>query len=397
MGKSNFRSEVVLFFIMSLLFFVSISAFDPFISVYAKEIGISPAAIGGIVGITGIAALLTRLPIGILSDLFLKRRLFIQLGLIITIICWTIAFISPNSTTLYIGKISDGLTGSTWVIYNVMFVAYFGRKEAAKAVAILAVASPASGLLATTVGGLVSNNFGYKYSFLVAVGAAVLALVLSFFLKEVKHKESNTKYDLKIIGEQISDKKLWSIGILAVGAMMVSFGNNTFIPLVAVDLGANPLVISALSIVNGILSGFAAALCAPFFYKKLGIVNTAFWGAVLLGIASIMVPYAPNLTALLILQGLVGFAMGMNFTVLTSLSIDNVEEIKQSTRLGLFQSIYSGGMFLGPVLMGILTDSFSRSMSFFVIGLIAFVGAVLTKVLIKHKNDTSYKKEKYPA
>ncbi|MFE7084240.1 MFS transporter [Priestia megaterium] len=386
MKSISMNIQIVLFFIMSMLFFVSISAFDPFISSYASDIGITPTVIGGIVGITGIASILTRLPIGILSDMFLKRKLFIQVGLLITIVCWTIAFILPNATTLYIGKISDGITGSTWVIYNVMFAAYFGKKDAAKAVAILSVASPASTLIGTTIGGLLANSYGYKFSFLIAVLAAVLALVLTFFLKEKKDYDNEDKYDIKILSEQVVDKNLWIISILATSSIMLSFGNNTFTPLVALDLGATPFMISGLSNIYGLLNGIAAALCVPFFYKRLGLINTALGGALLQAITLIAIPYSSSLILIFIFQGLAGFAMGMNFTVLVSLSIDNIVQHKQSTRMGLFQSIYSLGMFAGPVIMGILTDAFSIKTAFLVLGTFAIISSVLTKLLLKKQN-----------
>jgi MFS family permease len=378
------RFDKVLFFLMSLLFFMSISAFDPFISAFATDIGIAPAVVGGIVGVAGLASLITRLPVGVFSDMLLKRKLFIQVGLLITIVCWSIAFIYPSATTLYLGKISDGITGSTWVIYNVMFASYFGRSEAAKAVAILGVASPAGSLIGSTIGGVVAGQYGYEYSFLVAVMAALIALILSFLINENRDSKIESEYDLKILSEQISDKTIWIIGILATISIMIPFGTrDTFTPLVAVDLGANPFLISWLANTHLIMYGLATALCAPFFYKKLGLINTAIFGALLQGLIAIIIPYAPNLVSLYIIQGFAGLAFGMNFTVLTSLSIHNISPRKQSTRMGMFQSIYAGGMFAGPVMMGILVDTFSRNSSFLVIGFTSVICAVLIKLTLK--------------
>lgn len=380
MEKAFTKKDMVLFFIISLLFFISVSAFDPFISTYAKELGISSIVIGSIIGVTGLASLFTRFPIGIVSDALNKRRIFLQIGLVITAVTWTLAFIAPNSTTLYLGKISDGLTSSTWVIYNVMFASFFGRKEAAKAVAILSVASPAGSLLGSTIGGLIANSYGYQYSFLVAVVAAVTALMLTFFIKE-KSVDLKEKYDKKIFVEQVTDRKIWLIAILATIAIMVPFGTrDTFTPLVAKDLGANAIAISWLSNTHLIVYGLAAALCGNFFYKKLGIINTAITGAALQGIIAIVIPYAPNLPTLFVLQAIAGFAFGLIFTVVTSLSVHNIPENKQSTRMGLFQSIYSAGIFFGPVMMGVLTESFSRQTGFLIIGVISLISVIFIKL-----------------
>ncbi|WP_057914663.1 MFS transporter [Peribacillus muralis] len=386
MSKKQFRPDVVLLFIVTLLFFISISAFDPFISTYATELGIAPTVVGGIVGAAGLASLFTRLPVGILSDLFFKRKVFIQIGLLITIVPWTIAFIEPNATTLYIGKISDGLTGSTWVIYTVMFASYFRESETARAIAIIAVASPVGSLIGTTIGGLVTTNYGYASSFLVAVIAAAIAFILTLFLKEEKVSEVKIKFDKNILVEQFSDKSLWVLSVLSIITHMVLYGTrDTFTPLVAIDLGANPFIISWLANTHLILYGIAAALCGMFFYKRLGLVGTGALGFFLQGVIAILIPYAPNLTSLFILQGIAGIAFGLNLTVLLSLIIANTPAQKQTTRMGLFQSVYSFGIFFGPLIMGIMIESFSREFSFLIIGIFSCFAAVLTKVLIKPK------------
>ncbi|TCP30950.1 putative MFS family arabinose efflux permease [Scopulibacillus darangshiensis] len=386
MNNVQFRSNIILFFIITILFFVSISAFDPFISSYATTLGISPAVIGTIMGGTGLASLIFRFPLGVLSDVLNKRKVFIQVGLLITVVGWIIAFIEPNATTLYLGKFLDGITGSTWVIYTVMFASYFGPKNAAKAVALLTLADYVGALMGSAVGGIVAENFSYPHTFLVAVFAASIAFILIFFLKEQKAPVNKEKYDKKIIIEQITDKKLWVISLLAVIAQMALFGmRDTFTPLVARDLGADAIALSWLSNTYKISAGAAAALCGVFFYKKMGLVNTAVLGAFLQFVAAILIPFAPSLSLLFTLQALSGVAFALNFTVLMSLSIVNVPARKQSTRMGFFQSVYSFGIFFGPVMMGILTEAFSRNLSFLIIGILSAISGVLIKLYIKPK------------
>jgi MFS family permease len=280
-----------------------------------------------------------------------------------------------------------------------MFASYFGVREAAKAVAILGVASPLGSILGTTIGGLVANSFGYRYSFLVAVIAALIAFVLTFFTKDLSIKGIKVKYDKKILVEQITDKKIWAISILATIALMVTIGTrDTFTPFIATDLGANPLMIGMLANTHLIIYGLAAALCGVFFYKKLGMINTAILGALLQGIIVIMIPYAESLTMLFLLQAIQGFGYGLSFTVVTSWAVENIPEIKQSTRMGLFQSLYSAGMFFGPVLIGILIEALSRSTGFLIMGILSIMSIILIKMSIKpakgdFSNEASNNKE----
>ncbi|WP_404293575.1 MFS transporter [Cytobacillus kochii] len=115
-----------------------------------------------------------------------------------------------------------------------------------------------------------------------------------------------------------------------------------------------------------IIYGLAAGLCGAVFYKKIGLKNTAILGVALQGFIIILIPYAENLTILFLLQAVQGFGYGLIFTVVTSWAVENIPEIKQSTRMGLFQSLYSAGMFLGPVIIGILIEMFSRSTGYLI-------------------------------
>lgn len=385
MPNKNIPSEAILFFTISVLFFISITSFDPFVSSYASELGIPPVMIGSIVGITGLASMFTRLPLGVLSDILLKRKLFIQAGLIITMVSWSIAYINPNEYTLFIGKLSNGLTGSTWVIYTVMFTGFFHVVHSAKAIAIISVASPLGSFLGSTIGGLVINQFDYAASFLVAVLSALLAFLLTIFIREVAVNNESPKYNKSIFTKQIMDKSLWIISILGIITQMVMYGTrDSFTPLLAKNLGATPIIISWLSNTHLILFGISTALC-PLFYKKVGLKNTGILGFTLQGIMVILLPFAPNLPVMFILQAIAGIAYGLNFTFLMSIILENATLQEKTTRMGFFQSFYSIGVFCGPLLMGLFIEAFSEVVGYTFIGLASVVAALLTKFLIYDK------------
>ncbi|MCI1035828.1 MFS transporter, partial [Raoultella terrigena] len=76
-------------------------------------------------------------------------------------------------------------------------------------------------------------------------------------------------------------------------------------------------------------------------------------------VVAIAMPYAPNIMVLFALQALAGTAFGMIFTVLNSLIVTHTPVWQQSTRVGLYQSIYSAGIFFGPVLVGYIKYYFA--------------------------------------
>ena len=177
----NRKVQIVLFFIISVLFFVSISAYSSYVTPFAEGKGMSPAQIGVILGATGMVSMFIRFPIGILAQLFSKRKLVCSLGLLITVVAWLIAFFVPNYATLFIAKGAGGITGATWVMYTVLFSTFFTEEEIPGSIGVINLASSIGPIIGATAGGAAAELFDFQYSFVVAVVAAILGIVLLIF------------------------------------------------------------------------------------------------------------------------------------------------------------------------------------------------------------------------
>lgn len=376
------RNTLILF-LMSLLFFVCVTAFDPFISVYAETRGFSMSMIGTVIGITGITSMLTRFPIGILSDSIHNRRVVIQMGLIITMLAWGSAFFFPGLPTLLFGKVADGLTGATWVVYSALFLSYAGKENTVKAMGILSLTSSLGSFIGSTIGGIVSKHFGYSATFLVAVAAAFVTFLLSFCLTDYK-LQTQKREVVKEVKGQITDKKIWLISILGIVALLVPYATkDAFTPIVAKELGADAFGISVLFNIHLIANSLTAVFLVSSLVKRVNILKLCCLGAVGQGIVAVLIPFAPSLIWLYVLQALAGVFLGLNFTILTTFVVLNVPEEKQATRLGLFQSIYSIGIFFGPMSMGIVMDMYNKAVSFALVGILSILGGIL--IVIKRK------------
>ncbi|WP_080832976.1 MFS transporter [Cohnella massiliensis] len=385
MANRSWAAEAGLFFAISVLFFVSITAFDPFVSSYAAELGVGPALIGSMVGVTGLASMFARLPLGILSGMLSRRKLFIQAGFALTIVCWTAAFLAPGAGTLFLGKLSNGLAGSTWVIFTVMFPSLFPDRDGAKAMAFISAASPLGSLAGSTIGGLVIHAYGYSAGFSVAVLAALLALALTFFLKEGQPpaRTGEPTFTRRTLTSQLSDKRLWAISLLGALIQMTMYGTrDTFTPLMAQQLGAGPIAVSWLANTHLMMFGLSTALC-PWLYRRLGLVRTGVLGFAAQGLAIVLMPAAGGLPALFALQAAAGIAYGMAFTFLMSIVLERTRPHEKTTRMGFFQSLYSLGMFVGPLLLGLLVDGVSEAAGFAVWGALSAIGAALAGALYR--------------
>ncbi|WP_455428042.1 MFS transporter [Dryocola sp. LX212] len=389
------RSEVRLFFTISVLFFICIHSIDAFLAPMLISEGMQPEVVGMIMGASGLATLLVRFPIGILSDVVKSRKIFIQVSLLLPLVTWPIAYFEPTAVTLYLAKAADGFTAATWVLYNILFIRYFDRKDAPAAVALLALAGPLGVFLGNCIGGTLIHFFDKSIGYFVSSVAALLALILTFHIKEFHDAAlaPTLRACVTSAKRQLGDSSVWFIGLLATIVILVPFATrDTLTPIYAQQLGAKAGILTLLSNLHLIFYALAIALCSSVFYKRLGLANTAVIGIMLQLVSTLGVPFTSNMYLIYLLQSVGGFSFGMAFAVFMSLSVVNTVEDEQSTRMGLFQTIYSCGMFAGPVLMGVMLQHINLSSGYLFISGLCLLAAVLTPLAVRSVNQRQNKK-----
>ncbi|PKA32191.1 MFS transporter [Cedecea lapagei] len=380
------RPEARLFFIISVLFYICIHSIDAFLAPMMINQGIEPQVMGIIMGASGLATLMIRFPLGIISDVVKSRKIFIQIALVLPIIAWPIAWLEPNAITLYLAKAADGVTAATWVLYNILFIRYFDRKEAPAAVALLALAGPIGVFLGNCIGGVLIHYFANNIAFFVSCVSALLALFLTTRIRDVHDPVQAPSLKACIAGAklQLADRSVWLIGILATIVILVPFATrDTLTPIYAEQLGARAGILTLLSNIHLVFYALAIALCSSVFYQRLGLVKTAVLGILLQVISSFGIPFTSNLYLIYLLQALAGFSFGMAFAAFMSLSVVNTTSDEQSTRMGLFQTIYSCGMFAGPVIMGVMMQHINLSSGYLFIAGLSIIAAIATPLSVR--------------
>lgn len=375
------RPEARLFFLISVLFFICIHSIDAFLAPMMLEQGIEPQTMGLIMGASGLATLLIRFPLGIISDVVKSRKIFIQISLLLPIFTWPLAWLEPNAVTLYLAKAADGVTAATWVLYNILFIRYFDRKEAPAAVALLALAGPVGVFIGNCVGGLLIHFFDNNIAFFLSCVSGLLALLLTTRISDVHDAVQAPTLQACITGarRQLADRSVWMLGLLATIVILVPFATrDTLTPVYAEQLGARAGILSLLSNIHLIFYGIAVALCSSVFYRNIGVVKTAVVGIVLQVLSTLGIPFTDSMYVIYGLQALAGFSFGMAFAAFMSLSVVNTAPDEQSTRMGLFQTIYSLGMFIGPVIMGVMLQHINLASGYIVIAALSVVAAVMT-------------------
>lgn len=380
MGNKNI---LIFTFTTSMLWF-SLYAYVAELSTYANTLGASYGLIGIITASYGLTQLLLRIPLGIFSDFFGRRKIFIILGLLISAISSLITFIYPSALTLLLTRALAGVSASTWVLFTVMFSSYFKKNEATKAIGMMNSYNAIGQLAAMLSGGFISYKFGTRYLFLLGAIGAFTGLLSSLFITEIKAKIK--KIYLKDFLSVAKNHQLQIVSILGILSQLITFATAFgFVPILAKGLGAENFQLSLLAALTIIPAIFISPLAGSFFPNQLGRRNTISIGFILSALLCIIMPWINNLFILYVAQILGGIGRSMVFPLLMGLGIEEIDVTKRATAMGFFQAIYGVGMVFGPILLGFIGQSYGLNMGFLITGIIGFIGLIITLKFIKEK------------
>ncbi len=367
------KRKLYILYLVTSLFWFSTYIYSPILPTYIKSLGASYLMVGLILGCYGVGQLVLRVPIGILSDRLRKRRIFINLGLLSLVISSLGLYLFKQPMLILIFRSFSGIASAFWVIFTVLYSSYFDESEATKAVGILNAFCNGGILLGLLSGGFIVKGLGVTATFFVSLAVATLGFVVSFAIseKQIDRKPAEVKELLMVV----RDRNFQTVAVIGVICQFVSFATvYGFTPVVAKNLGASDFQIAMLTALSAMPAVIGSALSGSYFAGKFGEQKTMIYGLVIAALSCCAIPYSHNMIVLSISQFLGGFGTGTVFPLLMGLSIKNVSSDKRATAMGIFQAIYGLGMFMGPTVVGALTDGVGIKWGFITIGAVALSG-----------------------
>jgi DHA1 family multidrug resistance protein-like MFS transporter len=274
-------------------------------------------------------------------------------------------------TGLLIGRSITGIAAAGWVPLVVAFNSLFPPKEIVRATAILTLFYSLGRLVGTASTGMLNNWGGYSLPFLLAVGVAGLGIIVMLPTREMHFtpvRRSRAAIKGLILRRDVLLPALLS-AVTMYADISTTFG---FFPILAVQLGGNYITQSMLVTVYMVIF-IIGNLSTPFLIKRVSSQTMLTIAFILLGVGIGTAAVATTLPLLFAGQFFIGVAMGINYPVLMGLSIRKVSPAEQNTAMGLHQSVYAIGIFVGPWVSGMLADAVGLS---WMLGITA-VGVVL--------------------
>ena len=311
--------------------------------------------VGTILSMYGLWQMLVRLPLGIVVDWVGRRKPFILVGLVLVGLGAWMMGTADAAQGVLVGRAITGLAAAAWVPLVVAFSRLFPPADAVRASAILTTVGAGGRIMATLSNGPLNNVGGYPLAFMVATGFAAIALVIAATTPE--KPLPSRKPSASGIGRLITRRDVLLPSLLSAVAQYASWASTFgFLPILAKSLQASDVVVSTLVSLN-IFLGLLGNLTATTLVRRMGARRLSYASFTILAIGLGGSTLATNVPMLIVSQVGIGYALGVAYPVLMGMSIRDVEEVERSTAMGLHQSVYAVGMFLGPWLSGIMATS----------------------------------------
>jgi MFS family permease len=349
------KRHLILFTCAVFLFWFSQYVFVPTLPEYLRGKVNSFSVVGAVLAMYGLWQVVVRLPLGILIDAVGRQKLFILGGFFVCAAGSLLLGTTDTTVGLYLGRSLTGLAMGIWVPLVVVFSSFFPAEQSIRATAVLALVSAAARITATALNGYLNEGGGYILAFVVAVAAAALAAV--FVLPVPLNSQPAGAPKLRPLRRLFLRRNVLLPSLLAAVNQYVVFGVSLgFMPVLAKQLGAGDVTIGLLASVN-LLLFLLGNLSATSSGSRLGSESMLLGTYILFALAIAAAALAKNIPLLFLIQGLLGIAHGIGYPVLMGLSIRDVPANQRTAAMGLHQSVYAAGIFIGPWASGVLADA----------------------------------------
>lgn len=394
------KDQIIIFWIL-VLFWSAISI----IRAYRKLYAITPVENGGlsltpllasqIAAGYGLMSLIVRLPMFIASDIFRRRKIFVQISLFLLIVTSFLVAFNGSYTTLYLSSLSLGISATMLALFNVMFSETFSKEKAALSVSILSVAPLLAEFIAAPIQYIFTINEykHFNYMWIVSGILAVVTFILTFMMKDYRPVNSGFSFDkVKVVLKHGSFIYVCIMALLlsfvkfaTSGANMIAYGKTS--------LGMSPLMLAYMDAVFAIPQLIAGVLVGVYFTRKWGLQKTLlfmFGCALAFYIISL---YVNNPYIIYFSYILNGLGYGGAYNVLISLAMQYFDREYRNVSMGIYQAFFALGIFYGDyvyvwiakhVANGLFGFDQSKAIFLIVIG-ITLLSMLMVKLRVKDK------------
>lgn len=397
--KFELKKEQIIIFWILVLFWTAISIIRAYRKLYVITpieqggLSLTPVLAAQIAAGYGLMSLIVRLPMFLASDIFKRRKVFIQIALFLLILTSFLVAFNANYLTLYLSSLSLGISATMLALFNVIFSETFSKDKAAVSVSILSIAPLLAEFMAAPIQYILTMDTykQFNYMWLVSGVIALITFVLTFMMKDYRPVDSDFSFNkVKVV---LKHKSFIYICLLAVllsfikfstsGANMIAYGKT--------DLNMTPLMLAYIDAVFAVPQLIAGVLVGVYLTRKCGIQKTLLFLLGCLLTFYIIALYINNPYIIYFSYTLNGLGYGGAYNILIALAMQYFDREYRNISMGIYQASFALGIYYGDYVYvwiakhiknGLFGFSQSKAIFLIVIG-ITLMSMIMVKLKVK--------------
>ena len=339
-----------LFLAVVTLFWFAQYIFVPFLTPHLNAMGLAASVTGVIIGAYGFSQLVLRIPVSVSEDCLGRHRLYMGLGLLAVVVASTLPILFESPAAYLISRTMAGVGASTWVSFTVAFTG--GYDNVKERMGRLVACNNLGILISYLVGGSLYEWLGMKPLFGISACVALVALLV-LPLCQKGGSTGTHPFRMQELWTVLKNKHLLLCSLMCALMQLINFATAmSFVSTYAQQRGASGFVLSLVSIAFYVAGTAASAVYGRGAFKRMSDRAFLAMGFGTFALYCLALPLCKSVWMILLAQLLGGMSRTLLYTQTMALCTAKVEPAHKTTAVGVFQSIYSLGMTVGPVVMG---------------------------------------------
>jgi len=394
----NWRRTLYILFVAQLITSIGFSSMFPFLPLYVAELGsshnLSVEFLAGMVFSAQAFAMMLASPFwGAVADRY-GRKLMLERAMFGGAVILLLMAYVTSAEQLVLLRTIQGLVTGTIAAANALVAAVVPRRETGYAMGLMQVGSGAGVAFGPMIGGVIADLLGYNATFYVTAAMLLFAGILVGVGVD-EHFDPEETVDQRRVSFWDEWRHVFTTpGVKATFSLrfMSQLGRMMIIPIVPLFIPTLLADTTRLNTFTGLVIGVASATTtiSAVYLGRLGdrtghrqiVITSALVAAILYGIQSLV-------TAgwqLLVLQALVGVAMGGIIPAISALLANLTTTGEAGAVYGLDNSINAAGRSVAPLLGSMIAAWFSLRATFAATGIIFMATCIVAALLLSRKD-----------
>lgn len=386
--RSGWR-PVALLSLGTLLSCICVYIYLPILPAYALSMGASLSLIGVISGAYGLSQFVLRIPAGLLSDRMQKRKLFVVGGAVCGILSCIGLGISSDPRTFVVWRCLAGIAVTTHVASTALYAAQFDDKHSSRAMGFYMATVTFAIAIGPLIGGWAAAEMGWRAPFFLGAAFGVISLLPLGAVRDTENVPVAFEIPLRTrLADLLRRPPILHATALGAVTAFAQFATTiTFVPIRAVDLGADQVQLGLLLFVTMGTFSVVSLVSGNILAVRLGNQRMLILGLLLLTVTVLALPLIHNLLLLAVVQCVGSIGRGMYMPLVFSRSLGASSPSEHAAASGVVMTGVSFGVFVGPILTGLLADNFGLDWAFVCVGLVC---AIATTVAIRQGRPSPF-------